>query len=161
MTTRQMDDGPTAVAEPASPAERAAQLARVAQQSAVRAVAIHAQDVGEPDPSAGNPPFDDVDVVISIEMVKPAGAPTVRYDVTFEVETPPSAKRAGMRVEIVLRMVVTVPPETEPDVEAFSAYAERYVIEALFPYFRETFHSLAARMGRSATLGSLGPSDSD
>lgn len=159
MTPKPTAEGPTAVAEPASPAERAARLARVARQSAVRAVAIHAQDVGEPDPSAGNPPYDDVDVVIAIEMVKPPGDPTVRYDVTFEVETPPSAKRAGMRVEIVLRMVVTLPPETQADVETLSAYAERYVIEALFPYFRETFHSLAARMGRAATLGNLGPPD--
>lgn len=156
MTPQGHPDASPAVAEVASPEERAARIAEVAQQTSVRAVAIHAEDVGEPDPSAAVVAREELELVVGIDVTKAPGSPAIRYDATFECEVPPSATRAGMRVEIVLRMGVNVPADLAADDDALVAYGEKQVVEALFPFFRETFQSLSLRMGRLAALTTLG-----
>lgn len=135
----------------------ASRMGRSAQIGWLRAVEVHAEDHGKPDPEARElPKKGEVDLAVGLRYSRSDDGRRVFYDVKFELEAPPTAKAPGAVVRVVFRVQVTLPRGFDPSADEIEAYGESTIALTAYPYFREAYQSLTARLGRRpATLGVL------
>jgi hypothetical protein len=144
----------------ASPANevwtRARRVAEVAVVTGLRAISVHAEDVGRPDSSATPGAERTTDVTIEISTDYQAARKRLLYEVVFAMESPPSRKFPGASVRVAYRVFVRLSRPLPFDEQELVAFGASTIAMTTYPFFREACQSLTARLGRPpTTLGLL------
>ncbi len=128
-----------------------------AELETVRAVVVHAERVGKPNPEAEVVP-NTTDLTIQVQHSQKPSSGRLAYRVAFEVEFPPSRDQPGAKVRTQYEVLVRVPEDVELSVDDLERFGAATIVTTAYPYFRENVQNHMARLGlRPVTLGLLTP----